>query len=46
VIKARVAGVRATVTGTACSTSELGTGHVESDVCLLRRADRWLVANF
>jgi hypothetical protein len=42
----RIAGDRATVTVTARSTSELGTGQVESDVFLVRRPAHWLVANF
>jgi hypothetical protein len=32
------------VTVTAHATGELGTGDVESQVFLVRRADRWLVA--
>ena len=42
----RITGDRATVTVTARSTSELGTGRVESAVFLVRRPPRWLVADF
>jgi hypothetical protein len=46
VTRVRIAGDRATVTVTARSTDVLGTGQVESEVFLVRRADRWRVANF